>query len=125
LSPAIAEKLLVRSLIEIDAEVEPLALALAEVEVDVAGVLLLLLLLLLQAARSSAAAAAAAVSPARADTEYNGVPRLFSRDMPTGHVRDQIRMARSLFDRALLQRNRRTARRNVLVNTFVNALKKR
>jgi hypothetical protein len=97
LSVAIAEKVLFRSETEIDgAEAEVLALALALVlaEVDVAGVvLLLLLLLLLQAARSSAAAAAAAVSPARADTEYNGVPRLFSRDMPTGHVRDQIRVS--------------------------------
>jgi hypothetical protein len=97
LSDAIAEKVLFRSETEIDgAEAEVLALALALVlaEVDVAGVvLLLLLLLLLQAARSSAAAAAAAVSPARADTEYNGVPRLFSRDMPTGHVRDQIRVS--------------------------------
>jgi hypothetical protein len=92
LSDAIAEKELFRSPIEIDAaEVEALALVLAEV--DVAGVVLLLLLLLLQAARSSAAAAATAVSPARADTEYNGVPRLFSRDMPTGHVRDQIRVS--------------------------------
>jgi hypothetical protein len=97
LSVAIAEKVLFRSETEIDgAEAEVLALALALVlaEVEVAGVvLLLLLLLLLQAARSSAAAAAAAVSPARADTEYNGVPRLFSRDMPTGHVRDQIRVS--------------------------------
>jgi len=91
LSDAIAEKVLFRSPTEIDAaEAEVLALALVLAEVDVAGVVLLLLLLL-QAARSSAAAAAAAVSPARADTEYNGVPRLFSRDMPTGHARDQIR----------------------------------
>jgi hypothetical protein len=95
LSDAIAEKVLFRSETEIDgAEAEVLALALVLAEVDVAGVvLLLLLLLLLQAARSSAAAAAAAVSPARADTEYNGVPRLFSRDMPTGHVRDQIHVS--------------------------------
>jgi len=79
---------LVRSPIEIDAEV----LVLAEADVDGVLLLLLLLLLLLQAARSSAAETAAAVSPARADTEYNGVPRLFSRDMPAGHVRDQIRV---------------------------------
>jgi hypothetical protein len=83
---------LFRSAIEIDADAEVELLALALAEVDVAGVLLLLLLLLLllQAARSSAAETAVAVSPARADTEYNGVPRLFSRDIPTGHVRDQI-----------------------------------
>jgi hypothetical protein len=63
---------------------ELLALALVLDEADVAGaeLLLLLLELLLQAATSNAVAAAAAVSPARADTEYNGVPRLFSRDMP-------------------------------------------
>jgi len=84
---------LFRSAIEIDADAEVLPLALVLAEADVAGVLLLLLLLLLlQAARSSAAETAAAVSPARADTEYNGVPRLFSRDMPAGHVRDQIRV---------------------------------
>jgi hypothetical protein len=94
LSDAIAEKVLFRSAIEIDAaEAEVLALALVLAEVDVAGVLLLLLLLLLQAARSRAAAAAAAVSPALADTEYNGVPRLFSRDMPIGHVRDLVRVS--------------------------------
>jgi hypothetical protein len=53
------------------------------VEVPAAGELVLLP----HAATSSAAVAAAtAVSPALADTEYNGVPRLFSRDM-TWHVR--------------------------------------
>jgi hypothetical protein len=66
---------------EIDTE-----LALAVLELLVAGAdgavddveLLLLLELLLQAAMSSAAETAAAVSPALlADTEYNGVPRLF------------------------------------------------
>jgi hypothetical protein len=82
LSPAIAEKVLLRSLVEID--------ALVEVEVDVAvgdvvGVVELVVLLLLHAAApSTSAVTAAAVSPAFADTEYNGVPRLFSRDMPPG-----------------------------------------
>jgi hypothetical protein len=131
-SAAIAEKLLVRSVAEIDADAVlelllalALALALVLAEADVAGVLLLLLLLLLlQAARSSAAAAAVTASPARAVTEYNGVPRLLSRDMPTGHVRDQIRGEPGLcLDRAPL-RNRRTAGRNVPVNTFVKPLKK-
>jgi hypothetical protein len=60
-----------------------------------AGAELELELLLLHAAMSSAAETAAAVRPARfADTEYNGVPRLLSRHA-NGHVRDQIRMARS------------------------------
>ena len=68
-------------------------LVLADGEVE-AGAELELELLLLQAAMSSAAETAAAVRPALfADTEYNGVPRLFSRDMPTGHVRDQIRVS--------------------------------
>ena len=40
--------------------------------------------LLQPAATSSAAAAAAAVSPARADTEYNGVPRLFTQTCREG-----------------------------------------
>jgi hypothetical protein len=69
---------------EIDAVAAPvlLALALAEV-VGVVLLLLELLLLLLHAAiRSAAAVAAATVTPALADTEYNVVPRLFSRDMP-------------------------------------------
>ena len=117
----IAEKSLVKEAIEsAGAELLVLALALELAEVDVDGVLLLLL----QAARSSAAAAAVTASPARAVTEYNGVPRLFSRDMPTGHARDQIRGEPGLFlDRAPL-RHRRTAGRNVPVNTFVKPLKK-
>jgi hypothetical protein len=80
LSAAIAEKELLRSLIEIGA-----ALALGEPEAGVAldGVVVLVVLEL-QAATSSAAAAAAAVSPARADTEYNGVPRSFTSNMPLG-----------------------------------------
>jgi hypothetical protein len=87
---AIAEKLLVRSLVEIDG-VELEELAGAEAEEDAAGAELLLLLPLLHAAmRTAAAPAATAVSPALAVTEYNDVPRLFSRDMPE-HVRDQIR----------------------------------
>ena len=97
----IAEKELLRSLAEIDAPEELLAEldadAGADAEVDVAGVELLLeLLLLLQpAATSSAAAAAAAVRPARADTEYNGVPRSFTQTCRVRHVRDQIRITRS------------------------------
>jgi hypothetical protein len=84
----IAEKELLRSPIEIDALLALAdVLAEAELEVDVAGVELLLELLLelLQpAATSSAAAAAAAVSPARADTEYNGVPRSFTQTCRRG-----------------------------------------
>jgi hypothetical protein len=78
---AIAEKELLRSLTEIDALPELLLeaeeLADAEPALDEAGAELLLELLeLLQpAATSTAANAAAAVRPARADTEYNGVPR--------------------------------------------------
>jgi hypothetical protein len=76
---------LVRPVAEIDTELALavllalLAGAVADADVDVDGVELLLLLeLLLQAAASNAAATAAAVSPALfADTEYNGVPRLF------------------------------------------------
>jgi hypothetical protein len=81
-----------------------LALVLVLADDDAAGalLLLLLLLLLLQAARSSAAETAVTASPARADTEYNGVPRLFSRDMPAGHVRDQIRVGPAHFGRTLL-----------------------
>jgi hypothetical protein len=95
----IAEKELFRSLAEIDAPEELLAEAEADAdaEVDVAGVELLLLLeLLLQpAATSSAAAAAAAVRPARADTEYNGVPRSFTQTCRVRHVRDQIRITQT------------------------------
>ncbi|HEY0937748.1 MAG TPA: hypothetical protein VGD91_28915 [Trebonia sp.] len=95
---------LVRSLIESPAD-ELLALALAlaagedaaaELEVPAAAELLLELLELLQpAATSSAAAAAAAVRPARADTEYNGVPRSFTQTCRKRHVRDQIRITRT------------------------------
>jgi hypothetical protein len=94
-----AEKELFRSLTEIDA-LAALPLALAEVaapdDAEAAGAELLLLELLeLQpAATSSAAAAAAAVSPARADTEYNGVPRSFTQTCRKRHVRDQIRITR-------------------------------
>jgi hypothetical protein len=64
---------------------------------DVVGVVLLLLLLLLHAAApSTSAATAAAVSPAFADTEYNGVPRLFSRDMPPGMCETRSVCARPL-----------------------------
>jgi hypothetical protein len=93
-----AEKELLRSPTEIDA-----LLALAELDVDVdaeldaadAELLLELLELLQPAATSTAANAAAAVSPARADTEYNGVPRSFTQTCRIWHVRDQIRITRS------------------------------
>jgi hypothetical protein len=86
LSCDIAEKVLLRSLMEIDAVLPELPLlALAEVPADAeelapAGAELLLELLeLLQPAATSTAAAAAAASPALADTEYNGVPRSFAQ----------------------------------------------
>jgi hypothetical protein len=92
LSPAIAEKVLFRLVYEIDAPVadeDPAA-------DDAAGAELLLELLeLLQpAATTTAANAAAAVRPARADTEYNGVPRSFTQTCRGRHVRDQIRITR-------------------------------
>jgi hypothetical protein len=92
-SDAIAEKVLFRLPTEIDALL--LELELADAELPVAAELLLELLELLQpAATSTAAAAAAAVSPARADTEYNGVPRSFTQTCRKRHVRDQIRITR-------------------------------
>ena len=97
LSCAIAEKELFRSLTEIDAlAAPPEDEAVLDAEELAAGAELLLLELLeLQpAATSSAAAAAAAVSPARADTEYNGVPRSFTQTCRERHVRDQIRITR-------------------------------
>jgi hypothetical protein len=76
-----AEKVLVRSLVEIETELAVELLVALELELaddgDVAGVELLLELELLQAATSNAAETAAAVSPAVFVTEYNGVPRLF------------------------------------------------
>ncbi len=86
---AIAEKLLFRSLVEIETVLGLavlLAVLLADADVDGVELLLLELLELLQAATSSAAETAAAVSPALlADTEYNGVPRLFrSRHATSG-----------------------------------------
>jgi hypothetical protein len=99
LSPAIAEKVLLRSVYEIDA---PAAAPPVDDEVaavlDAAGAELLLELVeLLQpaAATTTAANAAAAVRPARADTEYNGVPRSFTQTCHIRHVRDQIRITRS------------------------------
>jgi hypothetical protein len=95
-----AEKLLFRSPIEMELLALPELLPLAALDADadeppVAAELLLLELLELQpAATSSAAAAAAAVSPARADTEYNGVPRSFTQTCRERHVRDQIRIIR-------------------------------
>jgi hypothetical protein len=98
LSPAIAEKSLVRLLTEIDALLAlPVddEVAAGDELVEAGAELLLELLELLQpAATSSAAAAAAAVSPARADTEYNGVPRSFTQTCRRRHVRDQIRITR-------------------------------
>jgi hypothetical protein len=94
----IAEKELLRSPIEIDALPElPLAAVELAAGLDAAGAELLLELLeLLQpAATSTAANAAAAVRPARADTEYNGVPRSFTQTCRERHVRDQIRITRS------------------------------
>jgi hypothetical protein len=124
LSDAIAEKVLLRLLTEIDA-----LLALAELDADGeleagAELLLELLELLQPAARSSAAATPAAVRPARADTEYNGVPRSFTQTCRGRHVRDQIRITRSPIDRATCG-NARSAQRNCPVNTFAKPLKKR
>ena len=100
LSWAIAEKELLRSLTEIDA-LPALAELDADAELDAeleagAELLLELLELLQPAARSSAAATPAAVKPARADTEYNGVPRSFTQTCRVRHVRDQIRITWSL-----------------------------
>src|ERR1700761_1719497 len=83
LSFDIAEKELFRSPTESDTLLAP-PLELDEPdEPDVAGVVLVALELQ-PAATSSAAAAAAAVSPTRADTEYNGVPRSFTSTCATG-----------------------------------------
>jgi hypothetical protein len=90
-----AEKVLFRLVAEIDA---PAAAPDADDEPEpvVAGAELLLELELLQpAATTTAANAAAAVRPARADTEYNGVPRSFTQTCHIWHVRDQIRITRS------------------------------
>jgi hypothetical protein len=100
LSPAIAEKELLRLVAEIAAPlVLPVAYDVAagvELVPDAGVELLLELLELLQpAATSTAANAAAAVRPARADTEYNGVPRSFTQTCHIRHVRDQIRITRS------------------------------
>jgi hypothetical protein len=82
------ENVLFRSVTEIVGLVEPDVGAAVEAAVEpvAAGTELLLLVveLLQPAATSSAAAAAAAVSPARADTEYNGVPRLFASTCRAG-----------------------------------------
>jgi hypothetical protein len=92
----IAEKELLRSVIEIAllALAGELAAG-AELEAAGAELLLELLELLQPAATSTAANAAAAVRPARADTEYNGVPRSFTQTCRKRHVRDQIRITRS------------------------------
>ena len=97
LSPAIAEKVLFRLVYEIDAPAaEPVADEVAAGVVAAGAELLLELLELLQpAATTTAANAAAAVRPARADTEYNGVPRSFTQTCHIRHVRDQIRITRS------------------------------
>jgi hypothetical protein len=76
-----ALKELLRSEMEMDAALlAPLLVALD----DAAGAELLLLLLLLHAEmrRAAAAAPATAAAPALDFTEYNDVPRLFSRDVP-------------------------------------------
>jgi hypothetical protein len=97
LSCVIAEKSFVRLSAEID-----MPLALADVDaaalddaVTGAELLLELLELLQPAATSTAARAAAVVRPARAGTEYNGVPRSFTQTCRMRHVRDQIRVTRS------------------------------
>lgn len=99
LSPAIAEKELLRLVAEIDAPAaEPVEVAAADELVPVvagAELLLELVELLQPAATTTAANAAAAVRPARADTEYNGVPRSFTQTCHIWHVRDQIRITRS------------------------------
>lgn len=99
LSPAIAEKVLFRSVYEIDAPAAaPVEVAAADELVPVvagAELLLELVELLQPAATTTAANAAAAVRPARADTEYNGVPRSFTQTCHIWHVRDQIRITRS------------------------------
>jgi hypothetical protein len=86
-------------LTEIDALPEPpeADAPAAGLELAAAGAELLLELLeLLQpAATSTAVNAAAAVRPARADTEYNGVPRSFTQTCRRWHVRDQIRITRT------------------------------
>jgi hypothetical protein len=96
-----AEKELLRSVYEIDApaaapDAEDVAAEDELVPVAAGAELLLELVELLQpAATSTAANAAAAVRPARADTEYNGVPRSFTQTCHIRHVRDQIRITRS------------------------------
>jgi hypothetical protein len=99
LSPAIAENVLLRSVYEIDAPAAaPVELAAGDELVPVvagAELLLELVELLQPAATTTAANAAAAVRPARADTEYNGVPRSFTQTCDIRHVRDQIRITRS------------------------------
>jgi hypothetical protein len=127
----IAEKELFRSVIEIDALLAPAGeLAAAELapgaELDAAGAELLLELLeLLQpAATSTAANAAAAVRPARADTEYNGVPRSFTQTCRKTVCARPDPYNPVTFDRTI-GGNARSARRNVPVNTFLKPLKKR
>jgi hypothetical protein len=91
-----AEKVLFRSVYEIDAPAAAPDEVAAGLLPVVAGAELLELLELLQpAATITAANAAAAVRPARADTEYNGVPRSFTQTCHIWHVRDQIRITRS------------------------------
>jgi hypothetical protein len=103
----IAEKELLRSLTEIDALPEPpeADAPAAGLELAAAGAELLLELLeLLQpAATSTAVNAAAAVRPARADTEYNGVPRSFTQTCRRWHVRDQIRITRTQLTESLAE----------------------
>jgi hypothetical protein len=129
LSWDIAEKELLRSLTEIDALPEP-----PEADAPAAGLefaaagaeLLLELLELLQpAATSTAANAAAAVRPARADTEYNGVPRSFTHSDIPGTACARPDPSNPVTTGRAISGNARSVRRNVVVNTFVKRLKKR
>jgi hypothetical protein len=98
---AIALKELSKSLTAIDA-VAPVAVPVAA-GVVVVGLVVAVVVLLLQAAiRSAAAVAAATPRPLFADTEYNGVPRSISRDMPSGRCETGNRHAWSMSARVLM-----------------------
>jgi hypothetical protein len=97
---------LLRSLTESDAPELPLEPDEPDAEPDAAAgaeLLLELLELLQPAATSTAVRAAAAVRPARADTEYNGVPRSFTQTCRKWHVRDQIRITRTQLTESLAE----------------------
>jgi hypothetical protein len=81
---AIALKELSKSLTAIDAlAAVPLPVPVGA-GADVVGLVVVVVLLLQAARRSAVTVAAARPSPLFADTEYNGVPRSISRDMPSG-----------------------------------------